>query len=157
MSVRRHLGETFGVLVRPSKAKVALALLLAVSAYFLLMATKEVYEAPMLVITGLDGDSAQMESVSNIGVQLNFTVLVAAFPIAAIAMLALFGGIASNFMCDSPGVCELATGTAWIYFAAALVNLPYYYWLSSFAIEAYNKVWKEEKDDRKEFKKPRKK
>ena len=159
MSVRRHVRKTFGELARPSKAKLALTLLLAISAYFLLMATKEVYNAPSLSLTivGEEGDSPQLEMAQKTGVQLNVAVLVGAFPIAAIAMLAMFGGIASSFTCDAPGACELATGTAWIYFAAALVNLPYYYWIASFLAEGYKKVWQEENTDRKEFKKQRKK
>ena len=130
-------------LLRPTKMKFALTLILAIASYVLLVSTKEVYEVPslQLVITG--GDNPHLSPVSNLAVQFNSLVMVFFFPVSSLLMLLVMGGIPNNLVCQS-SPCELATGTSWLYLAAALINIPYYYLLASFFATAYKKVWKGE-------------
>ena len=128
-------------LLKPTRMKLALTLLLAIASFILLVSTKEVYEVPSLQL--IAGDNPHLDTVSNIAVQFNSLVMIALFPLSSLLMLIAFGGIPTNFTCNS-AACDLATGTSWLYLAAALVNLPYYYWLASFSATAYKKVWKGE-------------
>lgn len=132
-------------LLRPTKAKLALALALALLSYATLMLTKDTYDIPTLILSdgqdGTPGITAEM----GLGVQFNSLVLVFLFPLSSLLMALFFGGFVNNLACDSAGSCALASGTSPLYLGALVLNFPYYYWLASLAATAYVKIVKEEK------------
>ena len=124
-------------LLKPTRSKLVLTLILMIASYAILVGTKEVQNVPTLQMSE-DGASFTMETRT--GVEFNRPAFLLLTPISSFAMFFAFGGVPTGFTCSIDDPCDLAKGTSYLYLIALAINLPYYYWLASIASTLYEKV-----------------
>ncbi len=124
--------------LKPTKTKLILAILLALTSYVILVATKQVHE--------MQPGSSVLIGGTQTEVYFNPIVLAVLFPLSSLITLVAFSmlsgfGAFNHFVCGELSTCDLASGKSWLYLAALVINLPYYYLLSSLICAARKRCY----------------